>query len=834
MNLSLNRKKAAKEGQNPIPDSDERGMSGSVVQFYVFFGEKYLGWDCFDTHKVRVGKSPSADLVLNDETLDGIQAEFLIKGGRIMVSECGKKGALTVNNKAVSHCIVGALDVVKIGTYTIKTKLKGIETLSESDHAPVTTSEPDHTAVTNTEPERKPVIKKEIQAISAAPASATGPEPLDTLSKSLKTIMNEDDLEMVDVEGLFTEEPEHQVAADEDISDHDMWGDTEDLTEMVTLSDLFDEEDDNVKHDQELPKPVVQAEKAPVAKATRSAKDLELSWSEFTSELPVEPQSIQTAPVEIPPVVKAVEKSPKPKQSVKAKPAVAKTADPEIKNTFPPSFFKVIEDEEDKEEEDFPASFSLRDKLIGKERNLGRTSKGEKVIEIITLRKDNVLNIKHLKGDDSHVLIDDKTNFCRVNHDEKQGLRLVFSEPLLGTINRTSDNEFKAEKQFSAKGLLSGNKTYCSALPTKGELILSDGFYDYVLRQSFRNATPLVRENQKENLPLPKRVVKSTAFKYASRAVGFHIILMIILSYSITMPDKTEYKNPETYFVMVETENIHKPVKPKPKPVIPAPIPKKVEKVKKELPKEGTQVASLRPKKTETKPKDAGAPEAGGGHKGTVVNRNVNDMGLLATLGMKTGIEIKPNDALASVTNMDAITSSHASEARIKVGGLVGDLGDGRMAIPTGGVINNKGAADVLRSAGIGGKGTVAALQNGNTGKREVSGAVSAPLTKKVKFKGGGISREAVAKVINDHIDEINYCYETALINDPTLMGKIEFEWVILLSGEVGEVRIKSSTVKSNEIHSCIKSAIRTWTFPKPKGSAVEVSYPFVFDVSGF
>jgi hypothetical protein len=306
---------------------------------------------------------------------------------------------------------------------------------------------------------------------------------------------------------------------------------------------------------------------------------------------------------------------------------------------------------------------------------------------------------------------------------------------------------------------------------------------------------------------------------------------MIILSYSITMPDKSEFKDPETYFVMVETENIHKPVKPKPRPKPVIPAPSKIEKAKKPETKPSTQVATLNPKK---QPVKAEKPKAGGGHKGTVVNRNVNDMGLLATLGMKTGIEIKPNEALASVTNMDAVTSTHAREARIKVGGLIGDLGDSRIAIPSGGVINNKGAADVLRSAGIGGKGTVAALESGNTGQRAVSGAVSAPLTKKVKFKGGGISREAVAKVINDHIDEINYCYETSLINDPTLMGKIEFEWVILLSGKVGEVRIKSSTVKSNEIHACIKSAIRTWVFPKPQGSAVEVSYPFVFDVSGF
>jgi hypothetical protein len=65
-------------------------------------------------------------------------------------------------------------------------------------------------------------------------------------------------------------------------------------------------------------------------------------------------------------------------------------------------------------------------------------------------------------------------------------------------------------------------------------------------------------------------------------------------------------------------------------------------------------------------------------------------------------------------------------------------------------------------------------------------------------------------------------------------MGKMIFEWKILTSGQVGEVRIKSSTVNSHEIHACIKAAIKTWQFPKPKGSTVVVSYPFIFDVVGF
>jgi outer membrane biosynthesis protein TonB len=323
--------------------------------------------------------------------------------------------------------------------------------------------------------------------------------------------------------------------------------------------------------------------------------------------------------------------------------------------------------------------------------------------------------------------------------------------------------------------------------------------------------------------------------------VAVHFVVMMVLSLSITFPDPEKFKEPLTHFVVIDTKNIHKPIKPKKKPKavvqVPKPAPEKKSILKKMLFKEkkpANQVAALRPKKVKEN-KKVGAPKAGGGHKGNLVNRNVNETGLLGALGMKTGISIKSNKALASVTNIDAVASTHSSEARLKIGGLLGNLGDSGIAIPTGDALNTKGSTNVLRSAGIGGDGNVAALSSGNTGNRAVAGGVvSAPLTKRVKFKGGGISREAVGKVINEHIDEINYCYESALIADPSLMGKVVFEWKILLDGSVGEVNIQSSTVRSNEIHACIKAAIRTWIFPKPKGAAVIVSYPFVFDVTGF
>jgi hypothetical protein len=135
---------------------------------------------------------------------------------------------------------------------------------------------------------------------------------------------------------------------------------------------------------------------------------------------------------------------------------------------------------------------------------------------------------------------------------------------------------------------------------------------------------------------------------------------------------------------------------------------------------------------------------------------------------------------------------------------------------------------------GPGGGGWVAALDKGTTGTHQVKAKVTAQLNKTVKVQGGGMSREEVKKVIDQHLDEITHCYETALVANPSLMGRVVFEWKILMSGKVGEVRIKSSTINSTEIHSCIQTAIKSWEFPQPEGSEVIVSYPFIFDIVGF
>ena len=192
-----------------------------------------------------------------------------------------------------------------------------------------------------------------------------------------------------------------------------------------------------------------------------------------------------------------------------------------------------------------------------------------------------------------------------------------------------------------------------------------------------------------------------------------------------------------------------------------------------------------------------------------------------------------PTEAIAAVTNLDAVPVPGATEKNFTVGGLKGSLGNGKIAVATGQIVQTKGSQQVLRSAGARGKGEVAALERGSTGKKQVQAMVTAKMSRTVKIEGG-MSREMVKRVIDQHLDEITNCYETALMTNPNILGRIVFEWKILMNGRVGEIRIVASSVNSNEIHDCIKSAIKSWQFPKPVGAEVVVSYPFVFDLVAF
>jgi hypothetical protein len=97
----------------------------------------------------------------------------------------------------------------------------------------------------------------------------------------------------------------------------------------------------------------------------------------------------------------------------------------------------------------------------------------------------------------------------------------------------------------------------------------------------------------------------------------------------------------------------------------------------------------------------------------------------------------------------------------------------------------------------------------------------------------GHLDRGEIQRVINAHIHELQGCYERQLIVNPNLSGKVTFEWLIGTGGAVTSVKIKTSTLSSNEATSCMQAAIRRWQFPSPSGGSVTVVYPIALATSG-
>jgi hypothetical protein len=195
------------------------------------------------------------------------------------------------------------------------------------------------------------------------------------------------------------------------------------------------------------------------------------------------------------------------------------------------------------------------------------------------------------------------------------------------------------------------------------------------------------------------------------------------------------------------------------------------------------------------------------------------------------------DSAVRSIFNRDT-----AGELSRSLDALVDDAKT-RAAAEAGGGAGG-GPADSTRGSSMGGGGTgVSFGQTHGGGKIDTGGAagVAAKLhgakERKVSVSvapgdpsvDGGLPKEAIHRVVRAHQAGIKYCYETELVRLPKLGGKIVVQWRIDLDGKVVQPRIRTTTMNNTAVEACLVRQISRWHFPKPAGTMVEVSYPFLF-----
>jgi len=98
----------------------------------------------------------------------------------------------------------------------------------------------------------------------------------------------------------------------------------------------------------------------------------------------------------------------------------------------------------------------------------------------------------------------------------------------------------------------------------------------------------------------------------------------------------------------------------------------------------------------------------------------------------------------------------------------------------------------------------------------------------------GSLDKEIVRRVVRQHLNEVRFCYEQALVRRPALAGRIVAQFTIAPTGRVLASALQSSSLGETTVDACIVAATRRWEFPRPAGGGiVVVSYPFQLSPAG-
>jgi len=204
--------------------------------------------------------------------------------------------------------------------------------------------------------------------------------------------------------------------------------------------------------------------------------------------------------------------------------------------------------------------------------------------------------------------------------------------------------------------------------------------------------------------------------------------------------------------------------------------------------------------------------------------QEVGVLGALGALGATDRNPIFSNSPLALKMNPNAGAMNSSNLTTEAMGAL--KAAGGKLA--SGGMMG-------VRSKGVGyGTGSgygVRGIKGRGGGGRAIAGLViGTPKLMKLE-RSEGLSREQVMAVLKHHLGKIQSCYETSLISNPSLAGKVEYEWTIRPTGEVLEVHVKSSEMSGGDsLNACVGKIFKSIRFPVARNgqeTIPTVGFPF-------
>lgn len=188
---------------------------------------------------------------------------------------------------------------------------------------------------------------------------------------------------------------------------------------------------------------------------------------------------------------------------------------------------------------------------------------------------------------------------------------------------------------------------------------------------------------------------------------------------------------------------------------------------------------------------------------------------------------------LGAMEGLDAVFGSSALDLDVTsgVGGLLGAKGHqiGRNGLGTrGGSLGGGGSAESLGGLRTRGPATGTLGFGGPPGEGKRPGTIGHPTGEVIVV--GALDRAVIDEVIKRHMAQIRYCYQRQLQRTPNLGGKTVVKFAISGSGSVSHSSIKSSTLNSAAVESCVQKRFLRMDFPAPRGNGiVVVSYPLLF-----
>lgn len=164
-------------------------------------------------------------------------------------------------------------------------------------------------------------------------------------------------------------------------------------------------------------------------------------------------------------------------------------------------------------------------------------------------------------------------------------------------------------------------------------------------------------------------------------------------------------------------------------------------------------------------------------------------------------------------------------EGELLIGG--GNYGMSTKGDGSGGGGEGVGVIGGTSDVDLGGAGSATRKKTvkgtGKPAEKKVSVATGTPIVK------GQLSKALIDQEVRRHRAQIRFCYEKQLTRLPNLAGKVTLSWIITMDGSVTKGRVKSSSLKNNDVESCMLRSLSGWRFPKPQGGVVAVDYPFMF-----